>query len=35
MIDKKTQWYEKLQSAILEVDIESLFKLLLTIGVEE
>ena len=35
MINKQSEWYEKLENAILDVDIEALFKLLLTIAVEE
>jgi len=35
MINTNSEWYKKLIDAIMEVDIESLFKLLLTIAVEE
>jgi len=35
MINTKSPWYEKLENAIIEADIEALFKILLTIWVEE
>jgi hypothetical protein len=35
MINKKNQWYEKLEEAIMDADIDSIFKLLLTIAVNE
>jgi len=35
MLNKKTSWYEKLENAIIDADIEMLFKLLLTIAVNE
>jgi hypothetical protein len=35
MINKNSQWYEKLENAIIDADIESLFRLLLTIAVDE
>jgi len=35
MINKNSPWYEKLENAIIDADIESLFKILLTIWVNE
>jgi hypothetical protein len=35
MINKNTSWYEKLENAIIDADIEMLFKLLLTVAVNE
>ena len=35
MLNKKTTWYEKLENAIIDADIEMLFKLLLTVAVNE
>ena len=35
MIDKNNSWYEKLENAIIDADIENLFKILLTIWVNE
>jgi hypothetical protein len=31
MINKNNSWYEKLENAIIDADIENLFKILLTI----
>jgi len=35
MINKKSENYEKLENAIIDADVESIFSLLLTIGVNE
>jgi len=35
MLNKKTSWYEKLENSIIDADIEMLFKLLLTVAVNE
>jgi type II secretory ATPase GspE/PulE/Tfp pilus assembly ATPase PilB-like protein len=35
MINKNSQWYKKLEEAIYAADIDSLFRILLTIAVEE
>ena len=35
MLNKKTSWYEKLENSIIDADIEDVFKLLLTIAVNE
>jgi len=35
MINKNSSWYEKLENAIIDADIENLFKILLTIAVNE
>ena len=35
MINKKNPWYEKLEDSIMDADIEMLFKLLLTVAVNE
>gem|GEM_PF-3178441 len=35
MINKKSEYYEKLENAIIDADIESVFSLILTIAVNE
>ena len=35
MINKNSKWYEDLENAIIDADIENLFKILLTIAVDE